>query len=135
MKKYSLLVTALLVAIAFAAGIWSTQSASAEKKAAVAKSAPKALPRLLDLGATTCVPCKMMAKVLDELKKEYNGKLKVDFIDVKKDTAAVEKYKVKLIPLQIFYDAKGKEFYRHEGFLPKADIVAKFMEHKIDLSK
>ena len=66
---------------------------------AVAKATeaqPKALPRLLDLGATTCVPCKMMAKVLDELKSDYKGKLQVDFIDVKKDTSAVAKYNVKL---------------------------------------
>jgi thioredoxin 1 len=99
------------------------------------KVTPKALPRLLDLGATACVPCKMMAKVLDELKVEYKGKLKVDFIDVKKDTAAVKKYKVKLIPLQIFYNAKGKELFRHVGYWPKAEIVKKFKELGINLTK
>jgi len=99
------------------------------------ESRPKPLPRLLDLGATTCVPCKMMAKVLDELRKDYKGKLQVDFIDVKKDAAAVAKYNIKLIPLQIFYDAKGKELYRHEGYYPKADIVKKFKELGIDLAK
>ncbi len=99
------------------------------------KLTPKALPRLLDLGATTCVPCKMMAKVLDELKVEYKGKLKVDFIDVKNDETAVKKYNVKLIPLQIFYNAKGKELFRHEGYWPKAEVVKKFKELGINLTK
>lgn len=126
MKRSIIAITAILLVLAVSFTIAAKPPT---------KPAPKALPRLLDLGATTCVPCKMMAKVLDELKKDYKGKLQVDFIDVKKDTAAVEKYKVRVIPLQIFYNAKGKELFRHEGYYPKADIVKKFKELGIDLSK
>jgi thioredoxin 1 len=104
-----------------------------------AKSDPKPaetpLPKLLDLGSDKCIPCKMMIPVLDELKKDYKGKLTVEFIDVWKDRAAGDKYKVKAIPTQIFYDAKGKELFRHVGFYPKADIVAKFKELGIKLEK
>lgn len=113
----------------------NAKKAPARTTGTAAKAQPKALPRLLDLGATTCIPCKMMAKVLDELKSEYKGKLQVDFIDVAKDPSAVGKYKVRVIPLQIFYDAKGKELYRHEGYYPKADVVKKFKELGIDLTK
>ena len=45
---------------------------------------PKGLPRLVDLGSTTCIPCKMMAPVLEEL-KEYAGGCEVEFIDVKEN--------------------------------------------------
>ncbi len=97
--------------------------------------APKSLPRLIDLGATKCIPCKMMAPILDELGKEYKGKLKVEFIDVWENRDAAEKYKIQSIPTQIFYDGNGKEFYRHVGFSPKEDILAKFKEHGIKLKK
>ena len=43
--------------------------------------------------------------------------------------------KIRVIPTQIFYDNTGKEFFRHEGYFPKEDILAKFKENKIDLSK
>jgi len=70
----------------------------------------------------------MMAPILEELKKEQAGRLQVDFIDVWKDTAAAEKYGIRVIPCQAFFDATGKEVWRHEGFLGKADILAKCKE-------
>ena len=106
-----------------------------DPKAKPAAKAPKTLPRLLDLGATKCVPCKMMVPVLDELTKEYKGKLKVEFIDVWKDRSAAEKYKIQSIPTQIFFDAKGKEVYRHVGYFPKDDILKAFKDHGIKLTK
>lgn len=99
------------------------------------ESAPKKLPRLLDLGASKCVPCKMMVPVLDELTNEYKGKLEVEFIDVWKDQAAAEKYGVQSIPTQIFFDANGKEFYRHVGYFPKEDILKTFEKQGIQLKK
>ena len=106
----------------------------AAKKHGNAKTA-RALPRLLDLGAMKCVPCKMMATVMDELTKEYGGKLKVEFIDVRKNPKAAEKYKINNIPTQIFYDANGREFYRHIGYYPKEGVLAAFKKHGVDLSK
>ena len=104
-------------------------------KAKPSAKTPKALPRLLDLGATKCVPCKMMVPVLDDLKKEYKGKLKVEFIDVRKDESVARKYKVQSIPTQIFFNAKGKEVYRHTGYFPKDDIIKAFKDHGIKLGK
>ena len=93
------------------------------------------LPRLLDLGADKCIPCKMMAPILEELKTKYNGKLQVDFIDVWKNPGEANKYKISIIPTQIFYDASGKELFRHEGFFAKEDIIAKWKEFGINLEK
>ncbi len=92
-----------------------------------------ALPRLVDLGANKCIPCKRMAPILEELKTSLTGKLEVEFIDVWQNPQIGESYAINLIPTQIFYDASGKELSRHEGFMPREDILARFKEHGIDL--
>lgn len=97
--------------------------------------ASKGLPRLVDLGADKCIPCKMMAPILEELKTEYPGKLEVVFIDVWKNPDQAKKYKINLIPTQIFYDASGKELFRHEGFFSKESIMAKWKEFGIELAQ
>lgn len=96
---------------------------------------PVKLPRLLDLGADKCIPCKQMAPLLEELKKEYAGKLEVVFIDVWKDGKTGQAYGIRSIPTQIFYDADGKELSRHVGFFSKADILGRFKEHGIELGE
>lgn len=93
----------------------------------------KNLPRLLDIGADKCIPCKMMAPILADLKKDYAGRLEVVFIDVWKNRGAGQPYGVSTIPTQIFYDADGKEIYRHIGFISKEDILAKWKELGVNL--
>ncbi|MHC4068820.1 MAG: thioredoxin family protein [Planctomycetota bacterium] len=95
----------------------------------------KELPRLVDLGADKCIPCKMMAPILEELKTEYEGRLEVEFIDVWKNPGAGREYAIRVIPTQIFYNEKGKELFRHEGFFSKADILGKWKEFGIELVK
>jgi len=87
-----------------------------------------ALPRLLDLGAGKCIPCKMMAPILEELKEEYKDQFEVVFIDVWENPDEAKKYNIKLIPTQLFFDDKGSELFRHEGFFSKEDILAKWKE-------
>ncbi len=91
-------------------------------------SAPAKVPRVVDLGADKCKACKDLAPILAELKKEYAGRVTVEFIDVWKNPKAGEPYKISVIPTQVFFDKDGKEVWRHVGFLPKADFVAKFAE-------
>ena len=86
------------------------------------------LPRLLDLGAGKCIPCKMMAPILEELKTEYTGRMNVEFIDVWVNPDAAKPYGIEVIPTQIFYDADGKELFRHVGFFAKAEILGKWQE-------
>ena len=95
----------------------------------------QAIPRLVDLGANACIPCKMMAPILEDLKKTYAGKMDVQFIDVWENPDAGKTYGIKVIPTQIFYDAEGKELFRHEGFYGKDDILAKWKEFGVDLTK
>ena len=101
--------------------------------AALWAAEPSNLPRLVDLGADKCIPCKAMAPILKELKTEYAGRMDVEFIDVWKNADAGKVYKIKLIPTQIFFDASGKERFRHEGFFGKEDILGKWNELGVDL--
>jgi thioredoxin 1 len=86
------------------------------------------LPKLIDLGADKCVPCKMMKPVLDELTVEYKGKLDVIFYDVWKNESYAKKYNIEIIPTQIFFDPNEKELFRHQGFFSKEEILAKWKE-------
>ncbi len=79
---------------------------------------------MVDIGAKKCIPCKMMAPIMEELEKEYKDRAAIVFIDVWENPAAGPKYGVGIIPTQIFYDANGKEMLRHEGFYEKAAIIA-----------
>jgi len=81
---------------------------------------------MLDLGADKCIPCKMMAPIIEELKKEFDGIAAITFIDVWKNPAEAKKYGIRGIPTQIFYDEDGKEAGRHMGFLDKKSILEIF---------
>ena len=93
------------------------------------------LPKLLDLGAGKCIPCKLMAPILKELEVDYAGVLDVEFIDVwqPENKAKAEAYGVEEIPTQIFLDQDTKELWRHVGFIAKAEILAKWKELGYDL--
>ena len=80
-------------------------------------------PSIIDLGARTCIPCKKMAPILDSLAGELKGKATVLFIDVHEDQATAKRFKVQMIPTQIFFDSKGKEVKRHIGFMDRTDII------------
>ena len=80
-------------------------------------------PTVIDLGARTCIPCKKMAPILESLSREYRGKAGVLFIDVHEDQDAAKRFRVQMIPTQIFFDAKGKEVKRHMGFMDKEALL------------
>jgi thioredoxin 1 len=85
-------------------------------------------PRLLDLGATTCIPCKAMVPVLEGLRADYAGKLDVEFIDIWKNREAGEAWHVEIMPTQVFIAADGRELARHEGFISREDILAQWQK-------
>ncbi|MDM8525336.1 thioredoxin domain-containing protein [Desulfococcaceae bacterium HSG8] len=86
----------------------------------------KGMITMIDLGAKKCIPCKMMAPILEELKKEYEGRAAIVFIDVwqKENAAYARKFGIRGIPTQIFFDKVGKEVFRHVGFMDKKSIVS-----------
>ena len=105
----------------------SDESRSTAQTTAVARPG---VPKLVDLGATECIPCKKMAPILEELEVQYAGVLAVEFIDVGKpeNKETAKSYGIEEIPTQIFLDPEGNELWRHVGFIPKTEILAKWSE-------
>jgi thioredoxin 1 len=125
-KKSILIVSAVILALVALSGVLSAQSLSNETTvptSSITEAPSPGLVTMIDLGATECIPCKMMAPILEELKKEYEGRADILFIDVWKNPDQAKKHGIRAIPTQIFFDAAGREVQRHVGFLDKKGIV------------
>lgn len=112
----------LCVAVLLGAGLLRAPALAAPASPAVPV---KGMVTMVDLGAKTCIPCKMMAPILVELEREYRGRAAVVFIDVREDYDAAKRFGIRAIPTQIFYDRTGREVSRHEGFMDKQAISAR----------
>jgi len=84
----------------------------------------KNMVTMVDIGAKSCIPCKMMAPIMEKLEKDYKGKAAILFIDVWKDPDQAKRFGIRVIPTQIFYDKEGKEVLRHVGFMSERAIVS-----------
>ncbi len=104
-----------------------------------------AIPIILDFGADSCVPCKEMKPVLEELNEAFRGRAIILFLDVWKYAGLAEGYPIRAIPTQILIDGEGKPyvpgeendlrfrsvtsedethlFTTHEGGLTKDDLL------------
>jgi thioredoxin len=78
---------------------------------------------MLELGSVGCSPCEQMKPVMEKLRTNYKNRLEVLFVDVRKDGDTGRRFRVFVIPTQVFLDKKGKEFYRHIGYFPYQEIV------------
>lgn len=97
-----------------AAGMISTNAMGQSKPAVT----------FVELGSVKCIPCKQMQPVMKAIEQKYGDQVKVVFHDVWTDEGRPQAalYKIRLIPTQVFLDAQGKEFFRHEGFYPENEI-------------
>ncbi|MEN3015178.1 MAG: thioredoxin [bacterium] len=87
------------------------------------------LPVLVDFWAPWCMPCKMLEPIVEEVAKEYHGKIKFAKVNVDENIEIAQKYYISGIPtLMIFKD--GKVVNTHVGFLSKKELV-KFIEDSI----
>ncbi len=128
------IVVALIVVVGAVLAMKSWQSANEDTgrggccpgSATKPAAPPPPLPRLVDVGSTTCGTCKEMKPILDELREQYSETFKVEFIDARRNPDAARGHNVETIPTQVFYDASGKELDRHEGFMSKEDILARW---------
>ena len=113
-------ITALLMCAATA------DAGQAQNAEAIPPVPTPGMVTMVDLGANKCIPCKMMAPVIEELKKEYAGRASILFIDVWERREQAQRFGIRGIPTQIFYDKNGKEAGRHVGYFDKKSIVQIF---------
>ncbi len=105
-----------------------TCSPASSQPSEVPEVPAKDMVTMVDIGARECIPCKMMAPIMESLEKEYAGRAAIIFIDVWKNPGQGKKFGIRTIPTQIFYDKSGNEVYRHQGFLGKDAIIAQLEE-------
>ncbi len=126
----------VLAVLAGVGGIFAARRADRAARAGLAPAAPAAarsLPRLVDVGADRCIPCKAMAPVLEQLRADYAGRLEVTFVDVWRSPELAEPYAVRIIPTQIFFGADGRELARHQGFMSRDEILAQWKALGVEL--
>jgi thioredoxin 1 len=123
--------------VTFVALLLSPSFAQCDSGVIPGKTTSKAIPRMIDLGRNQCMPCKMMAPVLAELKREYAGIIDIEYINVAENPDVMKKLglPVRAIPFQIFYDASGKIVKRHYGYMSKAEILQAFKTLGFDRKK
>jgi len=80
-------------------------------------------PTMVEFGATGCIPCDMMQPILDNLRKNYPDRLNVVFVHVGEEQILAARYGIQPIPVQVFFDAEGKEVFRHVGFYPEKEVI------------
>jgi thioredoxin 1 len=116
-------ITTLLIASCLTAVSTMAAELPSSNDTAIRVALASGKPTVADFGARTCIPCKRMAPILEELNRELKGKANVTFTDVWASPGIAQNYRVQMIPTQIFFDAKGKEVTRHMGFMDKAAIL------------
>jgi len=107
---------------------WLKAQAALARDNPVDKARASGRPSLVDFGSTGCVPCDMLAPILETLRQKYKDKANVVFVHVGQEPMLASRYGIQAIPVQIFFDKTGKEVFRHVGFFPQEQIEKKLSE-------
>ena len=116
-KAYATLLSVLVILTNF------SLTAAAENLEPLPEAPVRGMVTMLDLGAKKCIPCKMMAPIMEKMERVYRGKAAIVFIDVWKHYDQVQRFDIQAIPTQIFFNEKGEEVFRHVGFMSEKEIV------------
>ena len=118
-----------IIILLFLAGLLplncSAANTKADESSKNAAEAENILVTFVELGSVRCIPCKMMQPIMKDIEKDYAGQVKVVFHDVwtPEGEPFARTYKIRVIPTQVFLDKEGEEYFRHEGFFPKEELV------------
>ena len=89
-------------------------------------------PTLAEFGRGICIPCKAMKPILEELAREYEGRLNVIIVEVDDHMDQVRQYRIMAIPTQIVYNSGGNEVTRHVGLWPREEIITQLKKMGIE---
>ena len=122
-KRYRFIAT-MTAGLVFAVPTGWAQSKTDKPQGTGDGKATTPLVTFVELGSVKCIPCRQMQPVMKAVEEKYGKQVNVVFYDVWRDDQReyAEKYGIKVIPTQVFLDREGKEFFRHEGFFPEAEI-------------
>jgi thioredoxin 1 len=125
MKKQVLRSISLILFVGLLSLSCNAANARADEKKQGATEEKTYLVTFVELGSVRCIPCKMMQPIMKDIEKDYAGQVKVVFHDVwtPEGEPFAASYKIRVIPTQVFLDKEGEEYFRHEGFFPKDELV------------
>ena len=82
-------------------------------------------PAVVEFGGNTCASCREMQPVLDTLRREHGERISVLNVDILKTRGYILRYKIQLMPTQVFFDAQGREIGRNMGKVSAGEILAR----------
>ena len=83
-------------------------------------------PVLVDMYAEWCGPCKMIGPIIDDLIKEYEGKVEIIKVNVDENPNSAAAFGIRSIPTLLVFDNSGELKKKQSGAIPKSKIVEMF---------
>jgi thioredoxin 1 len=115
----------LIILVGVLSASCNAAGSKTDEKNSMAKAEEAYLVTFVELGSVRCIPCKMMQPIMKDIEKDYAGQVKVVFHDVwtPEGEPFAASFKIRIIPTQVFLDKEGKEYFRHQGFFPKDELI------------
>lgn len=101
-----------------------------EPAAAQTGAGPQVIPQILEFDRKLCPVCKAAEQALQAVRVMYPGQFEVRQIYIDEEERTFRRYRVDVVPTQVFLDTTGKEVFRHEGMFPKEKLIEKLRELK-----
>jgi len=110
-----------------------TASGSSHSTPAVSLGAPdyfaagiaQGRPTVIEFGASACASCKEMKVILDELRRTHGEQIGIAEVDLIKQREVIPRYRIQVMPTQVFFDGQGRETGRHVGVIDGPGILAR----------
>ncbi len=91
----------------------------------VAVALARGRPVVLELGSNACAACRDVRAELDKLRATHADRVEIVEIDLLRQREYIARFRVQLMPTQVFYDAQGKELGRNVGRIDVPGILAR----------
>jgi thioredoxin 1 len=91
---------------------------------------PGGRPTILAFERKGCHICHQVEMILKEVQERYPGQFEVRRLFIDEEEPTFRRYHVVIVPTQVFVDPAGQEVFRHEGVLPKDELIKKLRELK-----
>ncbi len=105
----------------------ATTTAAAPAEDAVQQALRAGKPTVAEFGANACASCREMKPVLEALRRVHGERIAVVEVDLiaQRQMGYIQRYRIQLMPTQVFFDAQGRETGRHMGTISGAEILAR----------
>lgn len=97
---------------------------------AQATAPPNVLPKILEFDRKLCPVCQASERVILAVQRQYPGQFDVEKLYIDEGEALFRRYKVAIVPTQVFLNAAGQEVWRHEGVFKPDDLIQKLQSLK-----